>query len=297
MAATCDFRFSLQGRYASGRLVQQLAERGISNAAITVPGRATFSDNKISRDDFVNTKGKDVRKRLDRFLCELDAPRDGDVVVLDMEPRDISPRQLGNYRGAELKALVKAYRLRIDVVREALSDKQRSDVQLAMYQVIVPHGRGQSGSGFETRMRGYRAAGAQGMYDQLDAICPVLYQRFGPGDADREKLGGWIADSTRQALKQSGTLTRRDGSTIPLIPILSFWVFNPESEDDRDAVSPQRVALQLEIAQAASGIAAILFWSGSETRAEMTTAKEPVEPININRFLGAVGPWPWPGCS
>jgi hypothetical protein len=296
MTATCDFRFSLQGQYASSRLVKQLAKRGISNAAVTVPGRATLSDNKISHGDFVNAKGKDIRRQLDKFLAAHGAPRDGDLVVLDMEPRDISPRQLGNYSGAELEALVKAYRRRIRVAREALSAKGHAGVQLAMYQVIVPDGRGRCGAGFVKRMCGYLAAGDQGMYDQLDAICPVLYQRFGPRDTDPETLRGWIGASTRQAIEQSGTLTRRDRSTIPLVPILSFWVFNPGSGNDRDAVSPQGVALQLEIVQEATEIAAILFWAGSETTSEMTKAKEPVEPININRFLGAIGTWPWPGC-
>jgi hypothetical protein len=294
--AICDVRFSLQGEYATNGFVKQLAEHAISNAAVTVPGRATLSDNKISRRDFVNAEAEAIREQFARFLDRQGVPRDGDVVVLDMEPRDISPRLLGNYSGAELKALVKAYRLRIKVAREELSTRGSSDFQLAMYQVIVPDGRGRFGAGFEARMCGYREAGSQGMYDQLDAICPVLYHRFGSLDTDRETLHGWIAASTKQAVEQSGTLTRRNRSTIPLVPILSFWVFNPDSSSHRRAVSPDTVALQLEIVRQATGIAAILFWSGTETMAEMKTANEPVEPVDIIRFLTAVGSWPWPGC-
>ena len=297
MTATCDIRFSLQGRYASNRLVRQLAKFGISNGAVTIPGRATLSDNRISAEDFICAKDALIRSKLTAFLSEHGMPRDDDLVVLDMEPRDISPRQLGNFDGSVLDALIKAYRRRIRVAREVLSESGQSGVQLAMYQVIVPDGRGRFGEGFMTRMAGYRLAGDKRMYDQLDSICPVLYHRFGPDDTDPETLRGWIGASTRQAIDQSLTLTRSDRTPIPLVPILSFWVFNPGSGNDRCAVSPETVALQLEIVQDATGIATILFWSGSETEGEMETAKEPVEPINIRQFLRAVGTLPWDGCA
>jgi hypothetical protein len=166
-----------------------------------------------------------------------------------------------------------------------------------MYQVIVPDGKGRSGPGHDERMSGYRAAGDQGMYDQLDFICPVLYQRFGPDDAKSETLRRWIDASTKQGIEESRTLTCSDGATpIPLAPILSFWVFNPRSANDRRAVSPELVADQLEIVQQSTEVGVILFWSGSETKSEMRKAKEPVEPIGLKQFLRDVGNLPWPGC-
>ena len=145
-------------------------------------------------------------------------------------------------------------------------------------------------------MCGYREAGRQGMYDDLDFICPVLYQRFGPLDAGPKRLRQWLDASTRQALDQSVTLTRRNGDGIPLVPILSFWVFNGKSENDRDAVTPASVARQLRLVQDSTGITAILFWSGSETPLGMARAKEPVEEINIVELLDNTGTLPWPGC-
>ena len=134
------------------------------------------------------------------------------------------------------------------------------------------------------------------MYDQLDFICPVLYQRFGPDDAKPETLHRWIDASTKQGIEESVTLTRSDATQIPLAPILSFWVFNPRSANDRKAVSPELVAHQLAIIQQSTEVEVILFWSGSETRSEMKKAKEPVEPIGLKQFLGDVGKLPWPGC-
>jgi hypothetical protein len=145
-------------------------------------------------------------------------------------------------------------------------------------------------------MGGYREAGRRGMYDDLDFICPVLYQRFGPLDAGATRLRQWLEAMTLQGLDQSLNLTRRNGEPIPLVPILSFWVFNGKSDNDRDAVTPASIALQLGLVQDSAGINAILFWSGSETESEMRTAKEPVEDINIADLLDNTGVLPWPGC-
>ena len=134
------------------------------------------------------------------------------------------------------------------------------------------------------------------MYDELDFICPVLYQRFGTDDATSATLRRWIDAATRQAIDGSLTVARSDGAPIPLVPIVSFWVFNGRSVNNRQAVSPESVARQLEAVQQAVGVAAILFWSGWQTKHEMKTATEPVEPIDIRDFLLSVGTLPWPGC-
>src|SRR5262245_65450457 len=129
------------------------------------------------------------------------------------------------------------------------------------------------------------------MYDQLDVICPVLYQRFDSGDATPETVRKWIAASTRQAIDKSLALTRKNGSRIPLAPILSFWVVNKRPPDDpvRPAVPPASIARQLEIVQNAAGIETIVFWSAWQTTEEMQSADKPVEPIDINDFLRRVG--------
>jgi hypothetical protein len=92
-------------------------------------------------------------------------------------------------------------------------------------------------------------------------------------------------------------LTRRNRTRIPLAPLLSFWVFNGNSDNDRDAVQPESLARQLEIVQDAVGVEVIVFWSGWQTKEEMRTAKEPVEELVIDDFLDSVGSLPWPGCT
>jgi hypothetical protein len=295
--ATCDIRFSLQNRYASDDLATTLTSLGVSNSAVTISGRATKSEKEITKEEFLGANAKAIRTRLTRFLSEHELPRDHDLVILDMEPNLIAPRHLGDFEGAEQRDLIAAYRRRIREAKQVLRRTGREGLRLGMYQVIVPDGRGRTTDEFEQRMAGYVEAGRRGMYDQLDFICPVLYQRFGPDDANPETVREWICAATRQAIDQSLTLTRTDGSPIPLVPIVSFWVFNGGSANDRQAVSPESVARQFQIVQAAAGVAAILFWSGSQTRHEMETAPKPVEPINFKQFLRNVGTLPWPGCT
>ena len=294
--ATCDFRFSLQNRYAAESLVDALDPLGISNGAVTISGRATMSEKLISEEDFVGASVGDIRKTLKEFLEKHELPRADDLVILDMEPQDFAPRLLGEFEGKRQRDLIAAYRRRIEVARQVFEDTNLPGVRIGLYQVIVPDGRGRLSHVFARRLCGYLAAGKQGMYDELDFICPVLYQRFGSADAEPQKLGEWIAASSQQGMEGSLALTRKDGELIPLVPILSFWVFNGKSQNDRSAVPPESVARQLEIVQRSDGVEAILFWSGWQTKKEMRTAKDPVEEIDIEEFLVNSGALPWPGC-
>jgi hypothetical protein len=297
--ATCDIRFSLQNRYAEDSLVNLLTSLGISNRAVTISGRAVRSEKEISRADFLGANAEEIRTKLTDFLEKHELPCDNDLVILDMEPEDIAPRHLGEFEEDEKlqRALIAAYRRRIRVARQVLRQTKRPGLKLGLYQVIVPDGKGRSSPEFEQRMRGYREAGEQGMYDQLDFICPVLYQRFGSNDATPETLRKWISAASRQGIDESLTLTRKNGTRIPLAPLLSFWVFNGNSDNNRDAVQPKSVARQLRIVQDAVGVEAIVFWSAWQTRDEMQTAKKPVEQIDIANFLSNVGALPWPGCT
>jgi hypothetical protein len=297
--ATCDIRFSLQNRYAEDSLVNLLTSLGISNRAVTISGRATRSEKEISRTDFIGANAEEIRSRLTDFLDEHRLPRNDDLVILDMEPREIAPRNLGVFEDDKKlqRALIAAYRRRIRVARQVLRQTGHTGLKLGLYQVIVPDGKGRTSPEFEQRMRGYREAGDQGMYDELDVICPVLYQRFGSDDAEPERLRRWIGAASRQGIDESLTLTRKNGTRIPLVPVLSFWAFNRNSQNNRDAVQPESVAHQLGIVQDAAGIDAIVFWSGWQTPDEMRTAKKPVEPIVIADFLSSVGSLPWPGCT
>jgi hypothetical protein len=294
--ATCDFRFSLQNRYASASLVTRLAPLGVTNDVITVGGYAMLAGKTTGRQAFVSASRRDIRKALKTYRTTLGPLRPDTLVILDMEPKKVAPRNLGEFGGADLRELVRAYVQRIEIARQEFLDHEPS-VRIGLYQVIVPDGRGQLTEEFAKRLCGSIAAGRLGMYDELDFICPVLYQRFGPEDPNSGSLGEWIAAATQQAIDGSLALARSDGTPVPLVPVLGFWVFNGNSQSDRKAVAPKRLGRQLELVQAATGINAVVFWSGWETKEEMENAKKPVEGIDIVKFLGRTGALPWPGCT
>jgi hypothetical protein len=295
--ATCDIRFSLQNRYAKNSLVNALAKLGVSNGAVTISGRATRSEREISEGDFVGATTEEIRTRLVEFLKKQELPRANDLVIFDMEPQGFAPRQLGEFEGKQQQRLIAAYRRRIRVARQVLQETKLPGLRIGLYQVIVPDGKGRLSEGFARGLCGFLAAGKQGMYDELDFICPVLYQRFGSADAGAATLREWIAAASRQGIEGSLALTRKNGDRIPLVPILSFWVLNGGSDSNRSAVPPESVTRQLQIVQRADGVEAILFWSGWQTKKEMQTAEDPVEPIEISDFLLSVGSLPWPGCT
>jgi hypothetical protein len=297
MAGTCDLRFSLQNRYVGDRLAVDLDRSRISSRSVTVSGVALRAGKTVTLEEFVGADVPALRASFTRFLARHELPRAEDLVVLDLEPSDVAPRHLGTFSGREQRDHIAAYRRRVRVARQVLREAGLPGLRLALYQVIVPDGRGEPTEAFEERMRGYSTAGEQGMYDDLDAICPVLYQRFGPDDADDATLRRWVDAAARQALVGSLSLRRRDGTPIPLAPILSFWVFNGRSRNNRQAVTPESVARQLGVVQQSAGVATIVFWSGWQTRAEMETADEPVEPIGLGGFLDGTAALPWPGCE
>ena len=115
--ATCDIRFSLQSRYAETSLVNELAQFGILNRSVTISGRATRSEKEISRTDFIGANAEEIRSKLTDFLAEHELPRDNDLVILDMEPGEIAPRDLGEFESDKKlqRALIGAYRRRIRV--------------------------------------------------------------------------------------------------------------------------------------------------------------------------------------
>ena len=134
--ATCDIRFSLQNSYASDALVDALDERGVSNAAVTLSGRALRSEKDISIDNFLAAGVKSIRTGFLSFLEEYRLPRPGDLVLLDLEPQGFAPRALGKFleKPDELRKLVAAYRLRIRVARQVLRKRKFPGLQLGLYQ-------------------------------------------------------------------------------------------------------------------------------------------------------------------
>jgi hypothetical protein len=304
-----DIRFSLQGRYAS---VVDLSAFGVENTAVTLPGRALHAGDGINEAQFVGMSEGDIAGRLNSYLNRNNlTPGRGHLIILDMEPSypdpnnpgeqiSFSPSKLGNYKDDPKlqRKIINAYSLRIDVSRQVLRDKwPDGNFKFGLYGVIVPMGKGQKNEVFRIRMQGYRRARNLGMYDQVDYLVPVLFNRFGPRDVplpendfDIDKLNGWIEQATRQAITSSQRLTRTNGDAIPLAPLLTFWVANGFSDHNRRAVRPKTMSLQLQILREYPLVGIVVLWSGAETKEEMNDAGW--QEIDFSEFLSRVDELP-----
>lgn len=292
----CDVRFTLMGRYPSEL---DLSDFGITNTAVTIHGYALRAGKDITEGEFIKTKEKEISDQWNDYIQEHELkPGRNHLLILDMEPRGFSPARLGQYDDVSQKKLIKAYIRRIIVARQFVQEKWPT-VKLGLYQVIRPMSKGLRNDEFIKMMSGYVRAGELGMYDFVDYLVPILYNRFGKSDVDfpaeKPKLHLWIERSTRQAITSSQKLTRRNGHSIPLAPILTFWVANGNSDHHHRVILPETMSLQLRILQEYSSVEMINLWSGPETRREMEESDWEI--LNFNNFLSEVDALPLPGCT
>ena len=124
------------------------------------------------------------------------------------------------------------------------------------------------------------------MYDELDYICPVLYQRFGPDDGTAEQVQGWSDTATRQAIDSSLTLTRSDGAVIPLCPVLTFWVANGKSENASRRSRPSPCCGNFGRCAGIARVRWRLSSYGPEAE-DMEGATKPRETVDFRDFLVA----------
>lgn len=299
---TCDIRFSLQGKYVSPGLADALRPLGIANTVATINGSALAAPNTVTEEEFTDRSDAALAEIRNRFTNYVEAEdrrllRGGaDLFILDIEGM-VSPVQIGLGDLVDPDAVILGYIERIRIAREVLLEHDAPEVKLGLYQVIVPDGKGEVTDKFGDSMDGYRLAGQNGMYDQLDYICPVLYQRFGLADGKAEKVLRWIDASTRQGIDSSLTLTRSNGSPIPLCPILGFWVANRPPEDDTalPKILPEFMLWQLRTLRRyrAREVAIIVLWAGAEVT---NVGPKPREQVDYPEFLNLVGELPPPGC-
>ena len=300
LSPICDIRFSLQGRYTS---VTDLSGFGVTNDAVTIGGDAFLAPSRTTVSGFIAKTESEIRRALEGYLRRkgIDA-NTKHLVVIDIEPhdtstdppRDFSPMALGTWEGdPRQNQIIEGYRKRIEVARSVLLN-----ARLGLFQVIAPVARGEDNPRFQQRMRGYQRAGQLGMYDQLDYLSPSLYAHFTPNDVDPVRgitldiVHAWIEARTRQGIKSSLLLTRTNGKHISLAPFLTFW--GRRIMDERFAISPEIMRLQLRILQEYCGVKVIVIWAGPETQEEMRAMGW--EPVNFGDFSKQVVELPPAGC-
>ena len=252
----------LQSRFASES--SSLEDMGAKNNCWMVQGGAVGMSKDTTEADFFNASRAQIESTFGRYLSkksELGGSFSG-LLVLDMET-PFHPRELGNYIDPsseeydpmKFEAIVDGFKMRIDVVRELVPN-----CQIGLYGFPTPHAHGKADSETEIRRTlGYELAAARGILDNVDTICPVLYQRFGTTDSKYHR----IADYMQIGVDTARSLRRTDGTALDVQPLLAFRIYNGSSAHNKELVSIEDLADQVEMLRN-EGVENMMIWNGKD---------------------------------
>ncbi|MAT82500.1 MAG: hypothetical protein CMJ29_12755 [Phycisphaerae bacterium] len=255
-------RACLQGKFSQD--ADTLRDLGVKNDVWMVSGFAVSAPHDVTEEEFFAATASDIENRFGTYLnnkTDLDADYDG-MVILDIE-RPFHPRHLGNFINPEAStydpvkfdAIVEAYKLRISVVREMMPN-----CKLGLFGFTTPHPHGNLETlGEQQRIMGYDLAAARGILDQVDVICPIVYQRWGQTDNHYGRIGSY----TVNGIEVARTLQRTNGTTPEIQPLMSFKVFNGPSAHNKELIEVSDLADQMEVIKSL-GVEEFMFWQGKD---------------------------------
>jgi hypothetical protein len=245
---------------------------GVGNGVISISGHWFLQDKTSGADlsEFLTRSQEDVERRLGIFKAahpEVDPNTDA-VVVMDIERPH--PKHLHTYSRSEQNAIVAAYMVRIAATRAVFPN-----AKLALYGTLSPDELGRPHDlTYIQRRDALIAAGRRGLYDDLDFLVPVPYVRFGCDDVKGRCDRHWdtLDEYMRLGVAGSSRLRRSDGSSLPLLPLLSFRVYDRASAFHRellmklDVPDPFGATLgkQIDIL-AGAGVGQFALWTGKDS--------------------------------
>ena len=252
----------LQSRFSND--ASSLEDMGAKNDCWMVQGGAVGMSKDTTEADFFNASRAQIESTFGRYISkksELGSTFTG-LLVLDMET-PFHPRELGNYIDPasdeydpiKFDAIVEGFKMRIDVVRELVPN-----CKVGLYGFPTPHAHGKADSETEIRRTlGYELAAARGILDQVDTICPVLYQRFGSTDSKYHR----IADYMQIGVDTGRSLRRTNGTALDVQPLLAFRIYNGSSAHNKELVPIEDLADQVEMLRN-EGIENVMIWNGKD---------------------------------
>lgn len=245
---------------------------GVRNDVISISGHWFLQEGTLGGDfaDFLAKTREDVERRLGAFkAAHPEVDRDTRAtIVMDIESPH--PSGLHAYGAGDQDAIVDAYRVRIAATKAAFPN-----AKLALYGTLNPDHRGRSDDPvYLARLNALIEAGEEGLYDDLDDLVPVLYVRFGCDDevsGPCDRYWDTLDDYTRLGIDGSSQLRRSDGSSLPLLPLLGFKVYNGNSLFNRELLmslgvpDPLDATLRTQIDTFAdNGVGQFALWTGRD---------------------------------
>lgn len=211
---------------------------------------------------FLGRTQEEVEARLDTYLTAfptVDAQTNGTIIIDVEHPH---PKNLHMYSPEDQDAIVSAYKVRISATKAKFPN-----AKLGLYGTINPDGNGEEDEAYLARLAALQEAAAEGMFEQLDYMVPVIYPRFGcDQDGACDRYYDTYDEMTLQGIEGSQAIT-----SLPILPLIHHKVANGNSafQDvflmDLNVPDPigETLGVQLDVFQA-EGVSEAAFWVGND---------------------------------
>lgn len=277
---------AIQGDFAEDDvLYDAYLPNGFTNNAIVVPGVALFCEGGVTTDTFINATEPDIYTRVDQFARRnnLDASST-QVMILDIE----IPVKLFEYFNEDkldpalVPDMLEALKRRIRIFAEYFPV-----ARVGLFGTVNPHPHGNES--FSSRREAYIRLGQEGVYDNIDLFVPVLYQRFGWHDFDRETVLRLTARMTRQGVEEARALRDSRGRGRPAYPLLAVVIFNSTSPHDETQNDPTYLRHQVEVLRC-MGVKDWAIWVGPDSLGEIIVEDPlpPLERLPLSKLLSPI---------
>ncbi|MCH2134102.1 MAG: hypothetical protein MK116_10170 [Phycisphaerales bacterium] len=265
---------ALQDQYATGNL----ARIGVLNDAWCMSEYAVgaVTDHRLSREErmalhdesmklFIEMPRSKMESSLERYL-EIHpqlSRKTTRTIIIDIES-PVQPRDFWRYLGGpdhdqitpEFTNIVNAFARRYSVIRDAFPN-----ATLTVFSMGSPDSMGRERDIEKSRVRAEILAAKMGMLENVNAISPEVYERFGPKDPGYKQM----KRATRQAMSHSLQIVKACGRPVDIIVLMSLTVYNAPGHSSL-ALKPadlNGLADRLEYL-ASLGVKRVIFWNGRD---------------------------------
>ena len=146
--------------------------------------------------------------------------------------------------------------------RCAITRKFFPKATLSLFGMGMPDAQGRERDIEKWQLHAYVLATKMGMLEDVDAISPVLYERFSPTESGFRN----VDKANLQCLTNSLQIVQASHTPLDILILMSLTIFNGNSKNTTRPADLVGIADRLEnLAQL--GVNRVIFWNGDETLA------------------------------
>ena len=257
-----------------GYLTQNLSQEGVLNdvwcisqhafGAVQEPGGNANKDLERDLKRYIELPVDRIEAALLRYVNRHPqlTRQTQNILILNFE-YPIHPRRMYSLLGGEnhdqitpdFTGIVQAFTRRYAVARKVFPN-----ATLVAYGFGMPDGQGRQRAVEEQQLNAQIMATKMGMLKDINAISPVLYERFSPGERGFQHSDR----ATRQCMMNSLKIVQASHTPLDILVLMSLTVFNGNSRGTKRPADLDGIANRLSYLYKL-GVKRVIFWSGLET--------------------------------